>query len=304
MANKYVTDEARKQIGKTSEPRTYEVERGAIRRFAEAIEDRNPLFNSERDARQTRFGGMIAPPTFCRSMGAPIPDIKLDMPTCARPRRRFRLGILRADSPRRPYHGAIQARRFAREPPAASARWSSPRSRPLTPTSSARSARFSARPESVTNQSPKGCPRWRSKSISKTSKSAPRSVRSKKIRPPSNSSGTPARRATSIKSTTTRISRSATSLPGVILHGALKNAFLGHLMTDFAGELGWLRKLGVQYRGMDQPGTKVVARGKVSKKYTDGGWDLVDCEIWLENAKGEKTTPGSATVMLPSRARG
>ena len=42
MANKYVTDEARKQIGKTSEPRTYEVERGAIRRFAEAIEDRNP----------------------------------------------------------------------------------------------------------------------------------------------------------------------------------------------------------------------------------------------------------------------
>ena len=81
MANKYVTDEARKQIGKTSEPRTYEVERGAIRRFAEAIEDRNPLFNSERDARQTRFGSMIAPPTFCRSMGAPIPDIKLDMPT-------------------------------------------------------------------------------------------------------------------------------------------------------------------------------------------------------------------------------
>jgi len=81
MANKYVTDEARKQIGKVSEPRTYEVERGAIRRFAEAIEDRNPLFNSERDARQTRYGSMIAPPTFCRSMGAPIPDIKLDMPT-------------------------------------------------------------------------------------------------------------------------------------------------------------------------------------------------------------------------------
>jgi acyl dehydratase len=81
MANKYVTDEARKQIGKTSEARTYDVERGAIRRFAEAIEDRNPLFNSEREARHTRFGGMIAPPTFCRSMGAPIPDIKLDMPT-------------------------------------------------------------------------------------------------------------------------------------------------------------------------------------------------------------------------------
>lgn len=90
-------------------------------------------------------------------------------------------------------------------------------------------------------------------------------------------------------------------LPGVILHGALKNAFLGQLMTDFAGESGWLRKLGVQYRGMDQPGSKVVARGKVTRKYTDGAAHLVDCEIWLENAKGEKTTPGTATVMLPAR---
>ncbi len=92
------------------------------------------------------------------------------------------------------------------------------------------------------------------------------------------------------------------NLPGVILHGALKNAFLGQLMTDFAGHHGWVRKLAVQYRGMDQPGSKVICRGKVAKKYVDGGKHLVDCEIWLENAKGEKTTPGSATVMLPSRS--
>ena len=90
-------------------------------------------------------------------------------------------------------------------------------------------------------------------------------------------------------------------LPGVILHGALKNAFLGQLMTDFAGDHGWLRKLSVQYRGMDQPGTPVVCKGRVVKKYVEQGIHLVDCEIWLENAKGEKTTPGSATVMLPSR---
>jgi acyl dehydratase len=94
----------------------------------------------------------------------------------------------------------------------------------------------------------------------------------------------------------------ANGLPGVILHGALKNAFLGQLMTDFAGELGWLRKLTVQYRGMDQPGSKITGRGKVTKKYVDGQDHVVECEIWLENAKGEKTTPGTATVVLPSRA--
>ena len=97
----------------------------------------------------------------------------------------------------------------------------------------------------------------------------------------------------------------ANQLPGVILHGALKNAFLGQFMTDFAGELGSLKKLAVQYRGMDQPGSKIVCRGKIAKKRIEnanGNEHLVDCEIWLENAKGEKTTPGSATVVLPSRA--
>lgn len=93
----------------------------------------------------------------------------------------------------------------------------------------------------------------------------------------------------------------ANKLPGVILHGALKNGFLAQLMTDFAGPEGWLRKLSVQYRGMDLPGAKVVCRGRVIKKYHDKDQHLVDCEIWLENAKGEKTTPGSATVILPAR---
>ncbi len=94
----------------------------------------------------------------------------------------------------------------------------------------------------------------------------------------------------------------ANKLPGVILHGALKNAFLGQLVTDFAGESGWLRKLTVQYRGMDEPGAKITGRGKVVKKYIDGKDHIVECEIWLENAKGEKTTPGGAVVILPSRA--
>jgi len=77
MANKVVTEEARRQIGMSSEPRVVEVERGAIRRFAEAIEDRNPFFNDEAAARSTRFGGMIAPPTFCRSLGPTMLNVKL-----------------------------------------------------------------------------------------------------------------------------------------------------------------------------------------------------------------------------------
>ncbi len=80
MANKIVTDEVRKQIGVQSEPRTVEVERGAIRRFAEAIGDPNPIFNDEQAARKTRFGGMIGPPTFYRSLATVIPSVNLNIP--------------------------------------------------------------------------------------------------------------------------------------------------------------------------------------------------------------------------------
>jgi acyl dehydratase len=65
---KYISDEHKKFIGIESEPVTYDVERGAIRLFAQAIGDPNPLFNDEKLARKTRFGGMIAPPTFVRSL--------------------------------------------------------------------------------------------------------------------------------------------------------------------------------------------------------------------------------------------
>ena len=92
-----------------------------------------------------------------------------------------------------------------------------------------------------------------------------------------------------------------TGLPGVILHGALKNAFLGQLMTDWLGAAGTLTKLVVQYRGMDVPGDTLTCKGRVTKKYVQDGANYVDCEIWLENGQGEKTTPGSATAMLPSR---
>jgi len=90
-------------------------------------------------------------------------------------------------------------------------------------------------------------------------------------------------------------------LDDVILHGALKNAFLGHLVTQWIGPDGDLKRLACQYRGMDIPGAPVIAKGVVTKKYQDRGTNLVDCDIWLENEKGETTTPGSATVALPSR---
>ncbi|SRR5579875_372615 len=76
---KYISDEDKKFIGTESQPITHEVERGAIRLFAQAIGDPNPLFNDEKAARKTRFGGMIAPPTFVRLL-MPREMPKMDLP--------------------------------------------------------------------------------------------------------------------------------------------------------------------------------------------------------------------------------
>ncbi len=90
-------------------------------------------------------------------------------------------------------------------------------------------------------------------------------------------------------------------MPGVIVHGALKSAWLGQLLGDWVGEDGSVRKYGCSYRGMDVPGDTLTCKGKVTKKYVEGDEHLVECEIWLENSKGEKTTPGTAVVVLPSK---
>jgi acyl dehydratase len=54
--------EFKKLVGVESEPEVWEVEKGHIRRHAEAIGDPNPLWQDEGSARKTRYGGIIAPP--------------------------------------------------------------------------------------------------------------------------------------------------------------------------------------------------------------------------------------------------
>jgi acyl dehydratase len=51
-------------IGRESETTVLEVEKGAIRRLAEAIGDANPLLSDEAAARAAGFASLVAPPTF------------------------------------------------------------------------------------------------------------------------------------------------------------------------------------------------------------------------------------------------
>lgn len=54
-------------IGERSKPVWNIVERGAVRKFAEAIGDPNPLYTDEASAKASRYGALVAPPTFPRT---------------------------------------------------------------------------------------------------------------------------------------------------------------------------------------------------------------------------------------------
>ncbi len=68
-------------IGRESEPVLHEVEKGQIRRFAEALGDPSPLAQDEAAARAAGYPGLAAPPTFVQYAlveGRPLAETRTD----------------------------------------------------------------------------------------------------------------------------------------------------------------------------------------------------------------------------------
>ena len=89
-------------------------------------------------------------------------------------------------------------------------------------------------------------------------------------------------------------------LPGVVVQGQLAYSFLGQLLTDWIGKQGTIKKLACSYKGMNFPGEPAICKGRVTNKYIKDGEHCVECTIWLENKKGDRTVSGKATVVLPA----
>jgi acyl dehydratase len=66
MEETYLTAEVKALIGLEGEPQAgwEPVERSEIRRFAQAVMDDDPIFWNEAYAKNTRYGGVVAPPLF------------------------------------------------------------------------------------------------------------------------------------------------------------------------------------------------------------------------------------------------
>ena len=83
-----------------------------------------------------------------------------------------------------------------------------------------------------------------------------------------------------------------------IVHGRMKYASLGEMLSNWLAHRGRIRTMSCQYRGMDMRGATFVCRGVVTSKREEGGDKIVELEIWTESGDGRRTTPGRAVVVL------
>jgi acyl dehydratase len=85
--------------------------------------------------------------------------------------------------------------------------------------------------------------------------------------------------------------------------GQMLGAFLAQLLIDWTGEPGTLKTLTFRLREFVYPGDTLTCRGRVVGKRTAAAEHLLDCELWIDNQHGATVlTPAQATVALPVRA--
>jgi hypothetical protein len=84
--------------------------------------------------------------------------------------------------------------------------------------------------------------------------------------------------------------------------GVQRHCWQIHMLTNWMGDDGWLKKSQMELRRHVFMSDIVRLKGKINKKYKDeNGECCVDIETEAINQREENVMPGQATVILPSR---
>lgn len=90
-------------------------------------------------------------------------------------------------------------------------------------------------------------------------------------------------------------------VPGAYDYGPQRTTWMCSLVTNWMGDAAFLKRLRAEMRGFNMLGDTTWCRATVARKYVQDDHALVDIELRGENQRGDLTTPGLATVVLPSR---
>jgi acyl dehydratase len=93
----------------------------------------------------------------------------------------------------------------------------------------------------------------------------------------------------------------ASGQAGAFGMGNLRWSYLLNALRDWAGDEADIRELGVQFRAINNKGDVLRTSAVVAEKKQENGENLVVLDVDVLNQNDEKTTPGRAVVVLPSR---
>lgn len=93
-------------------------------------------------------------------------------------------------------------------------------------------------------------------------------------------------------------------MPGAYEAGYERLGWLIQLLTSWCGDHGMVHNLKLRFKGFHFQGDVIRLYGKVTGKREDGTRHFVDLDIETVTQRGEPTSVGRATVLLPSRKAG
>jgi acyl dehydratase len=89
-------------------------------------------------------------------------------------------------------------------------------------------------------------------------------------------------------------------MPGAYDQGWQRLNWAGHLLTNWCGDMGFVRKMSGRVSRPNLVGDLTKLNGRVAGKSKVDGEALVHIEWWGTNQRGEKNCDGDATIRLPS----
>ncbi len=324
-----ITDELRAAVGVESAPCEVEIERSAIGKYAAAIQDPNPIYFDAAFAKRTPHGAIIAPPTFLCALE--LDSAELDIPIPATHTEQLNGGVEYIyERPIRVHEVLIATRRLA-----AVSEADGRLGRMLFLNNEIAfhdsDGKLVAQQISTGIRYPRPKEDQRQKQAAAAAPPAPADDRDvagpqqidveQRLRPRyfedvvAGEQLPPLPKKPLLRHLVMYAGASgnfleyhydpevarALGMPGLILHGNLKVAYLGQIVTDWIGAHGTVLKLVAQLRGMDRLGDVCLVQGKVTRVFRQDGRGLAELELWGEAPGGRKTMTGSAVLALPCR---
>ena len=84
--------------------------------------------------------------------------------------------------------------------------------------------------------------------------------------------------------------------------GNLRWAYVLNALRGWLGDGGEVRELSMQFRAINHKNDVLTTQGIVTEMTQENGENLVRLDVNVINQKGDKTAPGYAIVVLPSRS--